>query len=54
MTEDFIELLKDFLEFNKYRENKLTLAEYLVQELNYSEEEANEINSIYNLKMNYN
>lgn len=53
MTEDFIELLKDFLNFNRYRKNKLTLAKYLVQELNYNEEEANEINRIYNLKMNY-
>jgi len=49
-----IKLIKDLIDFNKNRKNELNLKQYLVQELNYNEDDADEINSMYINIMKYN
>ena len=53
MTEEFIELIKEFIDFNSYKEKKYNLKEYLIQILNYDIAEAEDIANIYNLEMKY-
>lgn len=53
MSTELIELVKDLIDFNSYKEKKYTLKEYLIQVLNYNIEEAEDIVIIYNLEMKY-
>lgn len=53
MTTELIELIKQFISFNSTSEHKISMKEYLIKELNYNEEDANNINEIYNLEMKY-
>ena len=50
---EVIQLSEDLSEYNEYVDEPLTLKKYLIQELNYSEEEAEEISKFYNIIMNY-
>ena len=52
MTNDFILLVNDFVEYNKTTQSKFNLKEYLMNILNYSEEESDDIYSYYNRIMN--
>lgn len=53
MTAVFIELIKEFLAFNSFKDKKISLKEYLTKELNYNEYDANEIVTLYNFEMKY-
>lgn len=53
MTTELIELIKDFIAFNKYKTKKIKLKEYLMQELNYCEDDAIDIVKLYNIGMMY-
>ena len=53
MPEDFIELINEFLAYNSFKEKPIRLKEYLIKELNYTEEDAEEINALYNRGMLY-
>ena len=53
MDESLLELVAELVEFNVYQEKKLTLKEFLIQELEYPENEAIEISNLYNSYMMY-